>query len=104
MITVIIEFDVPEGETRDSIVETIKGSANNYQGVPGLIRKYYGVSADNDKLVGVYLWESREAADAFYTPDWYKMAEARWGAPTQWMTYDTPVVVDNLIEEVIAAA
>ena len=58
------------------------------------------MSTHYDKLIGVYLWELREAADAFYTPDWHKMVEAHWGAPTHWMTYDT----DNLIEEVIAAA
>ena len=104
MNTVIIEFNVPDGETRASIVQTIKASAHNYQGVAGLIRKYYGVSADNDTLVGVYLWESREAADAFYSPDWYDKVKARWGEPKSWMTYDTPVVVDNLVEEIIAAA
>ena len=104
MNTVIIEFKVPADETRESLVEKFTETVNTFHSVPGLIRKYYCVSADNDRVTSVMLWESREAADAYYTPDWYEMAKERWGAPERCMSYDTPIVVDNMIDETITAA
>jgi hypothetical protein len=43
-----------------------------------LIRKYYGIAPDGHSLVGIYLWESKAAASAFYTADWVAMVTKRW--------------------------
>ena len=43
--------------------QTIKATAHTYQGIPGLIRKYYGIRDDGKSLVGIYLWESKAAAE-----------------------------------------
>ena len=67
MHTVMWTFKLPAGTTRTYAVDTIKATAAGYQGVPGLIRKYYGLTEDGASLVGIYLWQSRAAADAFYT-------------------------------------
>ena len=104
MIAVIIEINVPAGETRASIVEKYAETANTFRSVPGLIRKYCCVSNDNDRVTTVNLWESREAANAYHTQDWYDKLKERWGEPERWMTYDTPIVVDNLIEKIITAS
>ena len=98
MITVIIEIKVPPGETRESIVEKYTETAGTFRTIPGLIRKYYCVSADNDRVTTVNLWEAQEAVDAYHTPDWYTKLKERWGEPDRWMIYDTPIVVDNLNE------
>ena len=99
MITVIIEIKPPAGETRESIVEKYTETADTLRSVPGLIRKYYGVSTDIDRVISVNLWESHEAADAYHTPGRYDKLKERCGEPERWMTYDTPIVVDNLIED-----
>ena len=57
--------------------------------------------SDNDRVITVNLWESRGAADAYHTPDWYNKLKERWGEPERWMTYDAPIVVDNFTEEII---
>jgi len=36
----------------------------------GLIRKHYVFDAENHIGGGVYLWQSREEAEAAYTPEW----------------------------------
>ena len=104
MIAVIIEINVPAGKTRESIVEMYAETANTFRSIPGLIRKYCCVSTDNDRVTTVNLWESREAADAYHTQNWYDKLKERWGEPDRWMTYDTPIVVDNVIEEIITAS
>ena len=78
MHTVMWTYKVPAGTSKDQMTETIKATAHTYEGIPGLIRKYYGITPDGDSLVGIYLWESAAAANAFYTADWVAMVTKRW--------------------------
>jgi hypothetical protein len=74
-----------------------------YQGMPGLIRKYY-VSADEGAQVGgIYLWESRDAAEQFYDDAWRERVTAAYGSPPVMTWFDTPVVVDNRHDELLGA-
>ena len=65
MITAVVRFRLPEGTTRDDAKAMFEKSAPNYRGVPGLVRKYY-LYGDDRTGGGVYLWNSREAAERFY--------------------------------------
>jgi len=95
-------FKVPAGTSRARLIETIAATAHTYQGVPGLIRKYYGIASDGGSLVGIYLWESAAAADAFHTADWVAMATGRWGAPPQRQEWETPMVVESAERRLVA--
>jgi hypothetical protein len=53
---------------------------------------------------GVYLWESRDAAERVYTAEWRQMIFERYGAEPEISYYDTPVVVDNDSNRVIVDA
>jgi hypothetical protein len=67
MHTLMWTFKVPVGTSKAQLIETINATAHTYEGIPGLIRKYYGIAPDGGSLVGIYLWESVTAANAFYT-------------------------------------
>src|ERR1700737_4248883 len=69
MHTVMWTFKVPAGTAKAQLVETINATAHTYEGIPGLIRKYYGIAPDGGSLVGIYLWIDKASADAFYTAD-----------------------------------
>jgi hypothetical protein len=73
------------------------------QGVPGLTRKYYGLTPDDVSLVGIYLWENRAAADAFYTDDWISRVSGRWQSQATRQDWETPMVVENAEHRLIAA-
>jgi hypothetical protein len=103
MHTVQWTFPVPPGTAKADLVATIKATAHTYQGIPGLIRKYYGIAPDVKTLVGIYLWESKAAADAFYTPQWIEMVTKRWKAPPQRADWDTPMVVESAEKRLVAA-
>lgn len=104
MITAIVRFRLPEDVTAAKAAELFQGSAPKYQGLSGLVRKYYLFDAETATGGGVYLWESREAAEAVYTPAWRRMIAERYGAEPDIQFFDTPVVVDNATEEVLVAA
>ena len=68
-----------------------------------MIRKYYGIAPDGGSLVGIYLWESVAAANAFYTPDWVEMVTKRWAGPPQRQEWETPMVVESAERRLVAA-
>lgn len=104
MITAIVRFKLPASITAANAAELFRGSAPKYQGLEGLVRKYYLFDEKSRTGGGVYLWESREAADKVYTADWRRMIAERYGAEPEILYFDTPVIVDNDSEEVLLAA
>ncbi len=73
-------------------------SAGKFSGMDGLNTKYY-LNGENGGG-GVYIWESREKAEAFYTEDWYPAMEKVFGVRPVVTYYDNYVVVDNEAGEV----
>ncbi len=94
MITAIVQFKLPDETTLEDAKAIFEGSVAKYEGLPGLVRKYY-LFGEGGVAGGVYLWQSREAADAVYTPEWRDMIKERYGAAPQISFFDTPVIVDN---------
>ena len=50
---------------------------------------------------GVYLWRSRQDADALYTDAWRAFVTEKYGAPPQVVYMDSPVVVDNPTQQIL---
>ena len=96
---VVVQFDLPK-RTEDQAIKGGTASAPTYRelGRKGLIRKDYlnGEAGTG----GIYLWESRKAAEAWFTDA--KLAELtqRFGATPKLTWYDTHVTVDNLKGEI----
>jgi hypothetical protein len=103
MHTVMWTFQVPAGTSKSQLIDTINATAHTYAGIPGLIRKYYGIAPEGTSLVGIYLWNSKAAADAFYTPDWIAMVTRRWAAPPLRQDWETPMVVESAERRLVAA-
>ena len=94
VIVAIVRFPVPGGLTPEGAREAFAASAPSYQDLPGLLRKYYLRDADGAGGGGVYLWESRAAADAVYTDEWRQRLHDRYGAEPQVDYFDCPVIVE----------
>jgi hypothetical protein len=101
MITAIVNFPLPDGTDAAEAARMFRESAPRYRGVPGLVRKYHVLGEDGTGG-GVYLWESRKAADALYTDAWREMIRERYGATPSIRYFATPVIVDNALGEIHA--
>jgi hypothetical protein len=100
-------YAVPPELNESAIRGLFSDVAANYLDVPGLVRKYFGFTEDAKSVIGIYLWHSKDAAQAFYTPEWMADVTARWGAAPrkdEWVvpavaeTHDGTVVVERIIE------
>lgn len=103
MHTVMWTFKVPAGTPKAQLVDTINATAHTYEGIPGLIRKYYGISPDGSSLVGIYLWDNKAVADAFYAGDWLATVTKRWATAPQRQEWETPMVVEAAERRLVAA-
>ena len=94
MFTVIVQFKVGDAKF-EALKEIFVASVARYQQVPGLLRKYYLLSEDGDTAGGVYLWKSREDAEALYTQEWKQMIKEKYGSEPVLSYFESPVIVDN---------
>ena len=104
MITALVQFRLPQPVTREKAQQLFAGSAAKYREAAGLIRKYYLLSDDGGTAGGVYLWKSKKDAVGFYTKEWENVICERYGALPTVAYFESPVVVDNLTNEIISAS
>lgn len=92
---VVVQFDLPK-RTEDQAIGGGTSTAPTYRGLAekGLIRKDY-LNGDSG-TGGVYLWETRAAAEAWFTDERVAMLAERFGVTPRLTWYDTHVTVDNL--------
>ena len=96
MHIVMWKFEVMEGKNRQDLLVPIRGSAPDFQGVPGLIRMYYGIAPDVKSVVEIYLWKSKADADKFFDLDWDGETARRWeSARMTSQDFEVPVVVES---------
>jgi hypothetical protein len=92
---VVVQFDLPQ-RTEEQAVKGGASTAPTYRGLAkkGLIRKDYlnGETGTG----GVYLWDSRQSAEAWFTEERIAQLTERFGARPRLTWYDTYVTVDNL--------
>jgi hypothetical protein len=94
MITAIVRFRLPANVDSAEAADLFRASAHKYEGLVGLVRKYYLFDAESHVGGGCYLWESREAAERFYDADWRKLITERY-SPPELSFFETQVIVDN---------
>ncbi len=99
MITSITRFPLPSGLDRAALVADMKETIHVYQDCPGLVRKYIGIDLEQGYGMGIYLWEDRASADAYYERALAAMKK-QLGVEPEVSFLDTPVVVDNASGEV----
>jgi hypothetical protein len=103
MITAVVRFSLPKDTSRDEARAMFEKSAPNYRGVPGLVRKYY-LYGEEGVGGGVYLWNSRDAAEQFYSDAWKNAVAQRVGSRPEVLLYETPIIVENLAQSATSAA
>ncbi len=95
MIVAVVNFALPAPLSSDEAKAMFEASAPNYQNVDGLRRKHFLLADDGRSAGGVYLWDSREQAEALYDDAWRARLAARYGSEPQVTYYDSQVTVDS---------
>src|SRR5690349_15221476 len=102
MITALVQFKLPQPISREKAQALFQGAAPKYRETAGLLRKYFLLSEDGGTAGGVYLWKSKKDAAGLYTKEWEGSIRERYGAQPTVTYFETPVVVDNLTNEIVS--
>lgn len=88
-VTVLVEVDRPPGITDEQLTTGFTTAVPLYQSVSGLERKYFTYTGE--VFGGIYLWENKAAADAFYTEEWRTRIKQTYGSEVKLTWFDVPV-------------
>lgn len=99
MYIAIVQLAMPDTD-HDSMVKISLSSTQKFVAAKadGLLMKYYISGAAG--LGGVYVWKTREDAEAWYTPDWFDFMKENYAEATV-TYYDSYVQVDNINDCVV---
>ena len=99
MISVVINFPVPEDITPEAYKDKMKDTVPRYQNIPGLMRKNYIFNEKSRVGGGIYNFDNLEDAKACFDEAWQKRVETNFGKPE--ITYfDTLIELDNVLNTV----
>jgi hypothetical protein len=104
MITAVVTAPLPQGFTYEKYAANVSKIADGFRTVPGLIRKNFLYSEEQRIGGGIYLWENQAAAEACYAGIWRDNFRNIFGVDPQIDFYQTPIVVDNRVGEIVSVA
>ena len=93
-VVVVVTFPTPKEIDRAAMRALIEEAGPNYTNIPGLRRKYF--LAGDGVGGGVYEWDSRQNAEAFYDEAWHAEVQKRFGTSPQIAIYDAAGIADGV--------
>ena len=95
MILELVLFDNPPGLDRQTELEGARSVVAKWRANPDLLRKHFMRTEDGAQGGAVYLWKSREAAEAAHGPEWRASVKARTGSEPTCRYFDLLILLDN---------
>ena len=95
MIGVSVVFDYEKGLDRSRIIEVAKGARKMFEGMPGLRLKFFTFDEKRQQAMNFYVWESSEAAEAFFTDELLERVTGLYGTSPAISFLEIAEVVDN---------
>lgn len=94
----VVTYRLPEDTDRETAVQMFRDSIPRCMGTEGLLRK--NVLYREGLGGGVYLWESREAAEAAYSAEWKSYMTEKYDHPPVLEFYESPITMDRQYDTV----
>ena len=100
MITVIVNFKLPDNITREEIISKFEQTSKKWFDNRDLIRKNYLIDIDRGIAGGVYLWKEKMHAEIWLGAEFRKMVKDSYGEEPSFQFFETPIVVDNIAGDI----
>lgn len=94
-VVAVVEVPTPPGLSRPALDAALRQAVPQYRNVAGLIHKRFTVSVAGGSFGGVYAFESRSAAEAWFNPAWYARVLKTYGRPGVVRYYEVVAEVDG---------
>jgi hypothetical protein len=101
VITEYVRFALPDGITREEVVAGMREVAPRWQRELNLVRKTFILDPDLKFTGAFYLWKDRHSAEVAHGTAWRERVLRMYGSEPEIQYFDTPLVVDNALGQVI---
>ena len=101
MITVVVNFKITAGITREEIINKFEKTVAKWSSNPDLIRKSYLIDPDRGTAGGICLWKEKIHAKIWHGAEFRKTVKDNFGEEPVLQFYETPIVVDNLAGNIV---
>jgi heme-degrading monooxygenase HmoA len=95
MIGVTVTFEYDEDFDRDRVIQVARQARGRFEAMPGLRFKFFTVDEKKQRAVNFYVWESRQAADEFFTDEMRERVAGLYGAGPRVDFVEIAEIVDN---------
>lgn len=95
MITVIVLYDLPPEIDREACRQHFLKIAPGFLDLPGFVRKQFICDMAGRVAGGSYIWESLDAAQAFYNGPWLDGIRQRYGCEPRISYFETFAIADQ---------
>jgi hypothetical protein len=95
MIGVIVTFDYDGEFDRERIVNVADKARGMFEDMPGLRFKFFTFDETQQRARNFYVWESREAAEGFFTDELRAMVTDLYGVVPGIDFVEITQIVDN---------
>lgn len=95
MIGIFVTFQLGDAFDEAALHRIAQDSRSRFEGMPALRSKAYTIDRERREAVNVYLWESADAARAFFTEPRVAQIAAVYGVRPQLRQVEVAALVDN---------
>ena len=100
MMTAIVRYRLPATISYEACQNHFHMIAPGFQSTSGLISKHFICTPDGKNAGGVYQWESKEAAESFYSGPWLQGIIDRYGMEPEITFFEVFALTDNKADDV----
>jgi len=95
VIVELVTFRATPGADWDAILAEARATIPRWRANTQLARKHYLLSEDGAESAGLYIWPTREAAEAAHDAAWRAAVAQRTGAPPTIRYLNLQMLLDN---------
>ncbi len=95
-VVVIVKVPSPWYAPDALIERKMRAALPQYQRIPGLTYKIFSIARSGGEFGGIYLWQDRASAEAWFNPAWFRRVKIERGVAVDVRMFDAPRVMDNL--------
>jgi hypothetical protein len=95
MIGVSVVFDYNGDFDRSRVIEVAKNARTMFEGLPGLRFKVFTLDEKQQRAMNFYLWDSQEAAEAFFSEELRERVTGLYGVSPTVSFLEIAELVDN---------
>lgn len=95
MIGVNVTFDYDGDFDRSRVTKVAQNARGMFEGMPGLRFKFFTFDEKQQRATNFYVWDSQEAAEAFFSDELRERVTGLYGVPPSIDFVEIAEIVDN---------